>query len=262
MPSRFSAPGPSGSRRQAGITTAGTTTQPRLIMKTRITLIMTLAVAASVLPVRGDDDPEQSEFPKITRQPIDDAIPVGSSTVFAVEANNGDLSYQWLRNGVAIEGETNCVLIIENVGVKDVGLYSCDVGRGKEKVPSRKADLNVYTMSGGGGGPITVFGTPIASSGSQGTCPGAYAGYVNYRKTISQGWGWAPSSGTTIHTATDTNRTDTKVEYVGKYGDVGCNQTSVSVPDPTGSPKYRFTIYFPNNVPTNSYGITLDGFDP
>ena len=28
------------------------------------------------------------------------------------------------------------------------------------------------------------------------------------------------------------------------------------------SPVYRFTIYFPNNVPTNAYNITLDGFKP
>jgi len=89
-----------------------------------------------------------------------------------------------------------------------------------------------------------------------------YAGYVNYIKTISQGWGWAPTTNTTLHTATDANRLDTKVQYVGKFGDAGCSQTIVTVPHPTYTPKYRFTIYFPNNVPTNSYAITLVGFDP
>lgn len=107
---------------------------------------------------------------------------------------------------------------------------------------------------------VTVYATPVVSSGSIGTCPGAYAGYVSYTKTTAQGWGWAPTN--TVHTATDTNRTDTKVVFEGKSGDSGCNLTTVTVPHPTTSTKYRFTIYFPNNVPTNSYAIVLDGFSP
>ena len=109
---------------------------------------------------------------------------------------------------------------------------------------------------------FTVYATPVTSSGTKGSCPGSYVGYVNYTKTVAQGWGWAPTSGTSIHTATDTTRTDTKVEYGGKLYDTGCNQTTVSVPDPTYSTKYRFAIYFTNNVPTNSYPVDLDGFNP
>lgn len=162
-----------------------------------------------------------------------------------------------------MEGQTNSTLTLENVAIEDVAYYSCDVFNGDEAVPTRAALLNVYTVLGGGGGPITVFGAPVVSGGNQGSCPGAYAGYVNYIKTVSQGWGWAPSTNTTVHTAADgTTRTDTKVVYVGKFGDGGCNQTIVTVPHPTLSPKYRFSIYFPNNVPTNSYPITLSGFDP
>ena len=151
--------------------------------------------------------------------------------------------------------------MLEGVDIGDVGYYTCNISKdGGESVPTRTASLNVFTALAGG--PITVYGLPVISGGSQGGCPGAYAGYVNYIKTVSQGWGWAPSTNTTIHTATDANRTDTKVQYGGKFGDVGCNQTIVTVPSPTYSPKYRFTIYFPNNVPTNSYPITLVGFDP
>jgi hypothetical protein len=111
--------------------------------------------------------------------------------------------------------------------------------------------------------PIVVFGTPLAGSGSQGTCPGSYTGYVNYTKSLPQ-WGWAPdtSNGNTIFTATDTNRTNTKIQYGGAYGDNSCNQTTVTVPNVPISPVYRFTIYFTNNVPTNAYPITLDGFLP
>jgi hypothetical protein len=101
----------------------------------------------------------------------------------------------------------------------------------------------------------------VVGGGSQGSCPGAYAGYVNYTKTVSQGWGWAPDSGT-VHTARDNTRSNTKVTYYGRNGDKGCNQTAVTVPNPPPSTKYRFAIYFPNNVPTGAYPITLTGFNP
>jgi hypothetical protein len=233
-------------------------------MKTRISIAIALAAAiASPLLTRGQDDPEQADFPKITAQPTDQGAWEGAGTTFSVQATNGNISYQWRRDGAVLEGQTNSDLVIESVAVSDVGLYSCDVIKhGGEAVPTRSASLNVITMTLGGG-PITVFGTPIVSSGSKGsTCPGPYVGYVNFRKTPAEGWGWTPSSGTTVHTATDNNRTNTKVEYVGNHGDNGCNQTTVTVPDPTMSPKYRFTIYFTNNVPTNAYPLTLDGFDP
>ena len=221
----------------------------------------TLALAALTglaFVARGADILDQAEFPQIVAQPTDQDVPVGGSTVLTAEAVNGD-SYQWLRNGVVMDGQTNSSLVLENVGTNDVGYYSCVVIKGSELVPTRAASVNAYTLTGD---QITVYGLPVSSSGSQGSCPGAYAGYVNYIKTVSQGWGWAPSTNTTIHTASDGNRTDTKVVYVGKFGDSGCNQTTVTVPDPTYSPKYRFTIYFPNNVPTNSYAITLTGFNP
>ena len=107
---------------------------------------------------------------------------------------------------------------------------------------------------------FTIAVTPVVSSGSNGVCPSAYAGYASYTKTVAQGWGWAPTN--TVHMATDTNRSDTKVEFIGKLGDTGCNQTAVTVPHPTTSTKYQFKVYFPNNVPTNSYKLTLSGFNP
>jgi hypothetical protein len=99
--------------------------------------------------------------------------------------------------------------------------------------------------------------------GGSGTCPGKYAGYVIFTKTPAQGWGWSPSTNTTVYTATDTNQPNTKVQFVGDYGDSGCAQTTVTVPYPM-SPVYRFGIYFPqgSQVPTNAYPITLSGFNP
>lgn len=109
----------------------------------------------------------------------------------------------------------------------------------------------------------TVYANPVASPGSSGSCPGSYAGYVVYMKTLSQGWGWKPATNTTFHSACDgSGRMDTKVTYNGKGGDSGCAQTDVTVPNPPASKVYRFTIYFPNNVPTTNYPIILNGFDP
>jgi hypothetical protein len=216
----------------------------------------------------GDDTTlvSQPDFPRIIYQPEDQMVYLGSNATFTVNAENAD-GYQWLRNGNSLNGQTNGTLTIENTGVNDVGFYSCDVSKDTETVPTRAASLMVYTSSidpQTGVDPIVVFGFPLLGGGSQGTCPGHYIGYVNYTKAVTNGWGWAPdtTNGNTIFTVTDTNRTNTKIEYVGAYGDNGCNQTTVTVSNPPGSPVYDFTIYFTNNVPTNAYAITLSGFKP
>jgi len=224
-------------------------------------IIGLLAFAENIAQSQTADDLDQTEFPTITAQPVDQSVPVGSKAVLSVQAVNAD-SYQWQSNGVAIEGQTNCTLILENVRINDAGSYSCMVSlNGGDTVPTRAASLNVVTVSLTGGGPITVYGLPTVGGGTQGTCPGRYAGYVNYTKTISQGWGWAPTG--TVHTAADgSGRSDTKIVYVGISYDSGCNQTSVTIPHPPISAKYRFSIYFPNNVPTTNYPIVLTGFNP
>ena len=236
------------------------------ILHIKIPHIITLAAITSLVVIAGNsvhaqttDALDQSGFPTITAQPVDQAVTVGSNAVLSVQAVNAD-SYQWLSNGVAIDGQTNSSLTLENVGVNDAGSYSCNVAQsGGDAVPTRAASLNVVVPNLGQ--PVVVFGAPIAGGGTQGTCPGKYAGYVNYTKTISQGWGWAPSG--TVHTAADGGgRTDTKIVYLGLSYDSGCHQTSVTIPNPPISTNYRFTIYFPNNVPTTNYPIVLTGFNP
>lgn len=270
-------------------------------MNKKIPHIITLAAITGLVVIAGNTalaqttDPlltgsaDQSGFPQITAQPVDQTVPIGANVVLSVQANNAD-GYQWLINGVPADSQTNSSLAIANAGIDDVGLYSCEVFNGEEMVPTRTASVCVETttgattastltakatgvgaltaraMTGGAsaagmpaGGPIIVFGTPYLGGGSKGGCPGPYAGYVIYTKSAFQGWGWVPTG--TVHTATDTNRTDTKIEYGGNYGDYGCAQTSVTI-NPTYSPAYRFAIYFTNNVPTNAYPIVLTGFNP
>jgi len=245
--------------------------QPKKPMNKKIPHIITLVAITGLVVITGNsvqaqttDALDQSEFPTITAQPVDQAVTVGSNAVLSVQAINAD-SYQWQSNGVDIEGQTNSTLTIENVGVSDAASYSCNVSQsGGDAVPTRAASLNVMTSSVMGGDQITLYGAPKASGGTQGTCPGSYAGYVNYTKTVSQGWGWSPATNsTTIFTASDgSGRTDTKVVYQGRSFDSGCGQTSVTIPNPPISSSYRFSIYFPNNVPTTNYPIVLIGFNP
>jgi hypothetical protein len=199
------------------------------------------------------------DSPRITRQPEDQAIWRGSNVTFAVSSNNGE-HFQWLRNGVALEGQTSCTLNLMNVKLSDVGLYSCRVIKGMETLSTRSASLNM--LDGGGDGSITIFGTPLLGSGGQGSdCPGPYVGYVNFIKPASQGWGWAPTVGAPVHSASDPNRTDTHLIYNGRLGDSGCGATTVEV-NPVVSPKYRFAVFFPSDVPAGVYSIVLTGFNP
>jgi hypothetical protein len=222
------------------------------------------AIAGNMAQAQTPEDLDQSAFPIITAQPTDQCVEAGSNATFTVQAIDGD-SYQWLSNGIAIEGQTNSTLIVENAGADSAGAYSCNVSQnGGDAVPTRAASLNVIVADLPGGGPITVFGLPKLGGGTQGTCPGSYAGYVNYTKTPSQGWGWTPATNTTtIFTASDGGgRTDTAIVYLGKRTDNGCGQTSVTIPNPPVSTAYRFTIYFQSNVPTTNYPIILTGFNP
>jgi hypothetical protein len=208
----------------------------------------------------------QPQYPLIIFQPEDQCAPFGSNATFSVTALNAN-GYQWLYNGNAVTNGTNSSLIIQNAGVQNVGYYSCDVFNGSEFVPTRSASLQVFTNwidPRTGVDPMVVYSFPCSGSGGSGSCPGRYVGYVNYSKPYTNGWGWTPdtTNGNTIFTATDGNQTNTKVEYFGEWGDEGCNQTTVTVPNPPISPAYRFTIYFTNNVPTNAYPITLSGFNP
>jgi hypothetical protein len=251
------------------------------------------AIAGFVLTLQAQDSTDQSQYPTILSQPVDQCVPVGSPVTFSVTASNVD-SYQWYKNNTLMEGQTNSSLTIASAAISDVSYYSAAVMKGNDAVPTRMAILNVYTTSSGslnlttslttksrlglslslsgtlsamdlgGGGTMTMYGMPVTmTGGNSNNCPGRYSGYVNFTKTASQGWGWAPTAGAPSHTATDYNRSDTKVYFMGSYSDSGCGTNSVNVSNPT-SPVYRFSIFFPigTQVPTNTYAITLDGFDP
>src|SRR5437899_7393803 len=144
-------------------------------------ILASLALTGWALTAIGQSpDTDQVQFPQITSQPTDVAVAVGASTVLSVQSTNAD-SFQWLLNGVVMEGETNSTLTLQHVSKHDVGYYTCCIQKGSEVVPTRTATVTAYESTGGG--TITVFGLPVVSSGSPaGSCPGPYAGYIHFIK--------------------------------------------------------------------------------
>ena len=210
-------------------------------------------------------------------QPEDQLVTVGTNATFVVVAAKGPpwttngLTYQWQRNltpNIAtgstnwtdIAAATGSSYTIVNATTNQVGHYRVKVW-GSGPVISDPASLNVYSTSGGGGSIITVYGAPVAANASPVECPNSYVGYVNYKKTVTAGWGWVPGTTAPYCAQDGTTRTDTKVEMTGYSGDRRCSLTPNCQPSLTDA-KYRFTIYFPVNRPTGSYPIILTGFNP
>lgn len=219
---------------------------------------------------------KSSATPTIVCHPETQVVYVSNSVTFTAGAENPPVTsigpgfkYQWQilpagkKNYLNIPGATNDSFTIYSATTNDVALYRVMVNSQNGTSTSEPACLLVYTTNS----PLTVYGSPIVYGGNS-ACMSGYAGYVNFKKSVAQGWGWVPdhTGGNTNHSATDNNRGDTKVQAGGDVDDVFCAQTTIANTH-AGSPapednKYRFTIYFPNHVPTNAYAITLNGFLP
>lgn len=224
-------------------------------MKIRLSQIHSIATTAGLVLTLGTTAyPQQSVFLGTTNDVSYELVQLGDPASFSINATSAG-AYQWLHNGSAIAEQTNSTLTLESTQISDAGFYSCLTADGASVSASSTGSLEVFTVNPDFD--IVVYAAPIVSSGGSGSCPGPYTGYVNYIPT--NGWGWVPNTNTTVYTASDNTRTNTKVQYVGGYGDSGCAKTTVTIPYPAFSPAYRFTIYFTNNVPSTNYPITLTG---
>ena len=82
--------------------------------------------------------------PRIGTQPQSQTVAVGGSVTFSVTATGGlPHSYQWLRNGVALPGETNSTLSFTNVTAFSQGGYRVQVANGGGSLSSDEAVLTV-----------------------------------------------------------------------------------------------------------------------
>ncbi len=106
--------------------------------------------------------------PTITSQPSSVTVTAGQSFTLSVTATGNSLSYQWLKNGVAITGATSASFAKTAAATTDSGSYTVQVRNTAGSVTSNAATVTVNaapvtpttptTSSGGGGGGGGSFG--------------------------------------------------------------------------------------------------------
>ena len=115
----------------------------------------------------------RAQPPTITSQPTNAVVIEGGNVTFSVAATAvGSLSYQWLREGVNIEGATNRSLTLSVARTSDAGGYSVVVDSAGGSVVSSVASL--YVIHRATASPILAFGFVVG-----GTITGGGYGYTN-----------------------------------------------------------------------------------
>jgi alpha-tubulin suppressor-like RCC1 family protein len=113
--------------------------------------------------------------PAITTQPVSQAAVAGTSVTFTVAASGAaSPTYQWQKNGTAIDGATSATLTIGNVQLADTGYYTVVVTSGTAGTTSAAATLALPSF-------------PIATSGSGLMSIGAAFGGTNFLVGIQGG---------------------------------------------------------------------------
>ena len=101
-----------------------------------------------------------SGAPRITQEPQDQTVLLGSPATFTVAAD-GATSFQWFRNGVTITGATSPSFTIAQTTTADNGaLFRAQVKNGAGSVNSRDARLTVTTNRP----PVARIDTPAVGS--------------------------------------------------------------------------------------------------
>jgi hypothetical protein len=142
-----------------------------------------ITVAAGGFHVIAVRDATIPIVPTIINQPTARSVSIGQSATFSVFATAAgtNLSYQWLKDGIAIPGATNSSYRIASVSVADVGKYSVIVRNSTSSVTSNGAVLsiaaagrliNLSIRTQAGTGPQTlIVGVTIGGAGTSGRKP-------------------------------------------------------------------------------------------
>jgi len=92
---------------------------------------------------------ESNAQPSITQQPTDVIVNIGDSATLSVTATGSEpLSYQWLKDGIILTGQTDSNLTLVSVNLQDVGYYRVRVSDSVGSVISSAAFLTVTGYSG------------------------------------------------------------------------------------------------------------------
>lgn len=69
-----------------------------------------------------------NELPTITKQPVAVTVESGKELILNIEANsNKDITYQWYKNNVKLDRNTNDSLVVKTATTTDAGTYYCEV---------------------------------------------------------------------------------------------------------------------------------------
>ncbi|GEP44251.1 immunoglobulin domain-containing protein [Brevifollis gellanilyticus] len=219
------------------------------------------------------------EAPKITKQttvmPYDGSItkgtpniPAGKKLHLVVEATGTDrtapagdflanpLTFQWLKNGIAIGGATTSQLVIDPASTLDSGKYSCRVGNYIATLISATVVITVngppvITVQPGdvtGTEEDLVQSTPVVATGK---------GSIQYEWQKQTGGVWGAATNPTKQLGAKLVFAQAKVAYGGKYrvrvysfpffGDTFSNEINVQI-DPIDPPTIQAVAGI-SNVP-------------
>jgi hypothetical protein len=81
--------------------------------------------------------------PLITQDPVGENAPTSGTVVLRVQATGDTLAYQWLKNGLPINGETGPTLTLDNLQESDAARYSVAVSNPAGRVVSGVAVVDV-----------------------------------------------------------------------------------------------------------------------
>jgi alpha-tubulin suppressor-like RCC1 family protein len=99
-----------------------------------------------------------SSLPSITTQPLSQTLYLNQAASFTVVATGvPQPTYQWRKNGTAINGATNASYTISSPGISDSGKYTVTMTNSAGSVISDTARFYAGFKSGAGGGSYSLF---------------------------------------------------------------------------------------------------------
>jgi hypothetical protein len=108
--------------------------------------------------------------PVLALQPIPKTVVPGGTFTLATSASGTGLTYQWLRNGTQLAGETGAILLRQNVTAADEGNYSVRVSNAAGSVVSNAATI---TLSAAASRPANISVRTNVATGAT-VIPGFY----------------------------------------------------------------------------------------